>query len=390
MKICIWTTSLQADTLALAIALDRDPEVELLVVAASLDAYRNEPIARFCPLGCRMLDRGCDDHESAVRAFKADVFFADNHMPKYLAGDKMVFFWHGVPLKIRPRRDIRSFHKNSKRLVGTTTQPNPRFLAQCYHQMDYRHRIEHWNIDESNCRIWGSAYSDLLLNPPYQRRDLADYYGLDTDGRKNILLSLTWNFGARAFGVLGDDDAIYRELLETAAAHDANLIFSLHDKYRYQPELIEKIEYYARRYPHSYIKYKNEHADNLADLVVADVMICNFSSFIVFHYFMGKPSIHIQPVDMHKWFVGLPTMRHGGVQSVLRRNNERLWLYRFDDCGGSLPQNQQQLIADINRGLEDSSYCAERAREFIADKVYRPDGATCARIIGDIKSWCNE
>lgn len=387
MRVCIWTTSLQADTLALAIALDRDPEVELLVVAASLDAYRNEPIARFCPLSCRLLDRSRDDPEAIVRAFDADVFFADNHIPKFLAGRKMVFFWHGVPLKIRPRRDIRSFHKNSKRLVGTTTKPNSRFLAQCYQQMDYQHRINHWKIDQSNCRIWGSAYSDLLLNPPYQRSDLEDYYQLDLTGRKNILLSLTWNFGAQAFGVLGDDDAIYTELLETAAAHDANLIFSLHDKYRYQPELIGRIESYASRYPNSYIKYKNEHADNLADLVVSDVMICNFSSFIVFHYFMGKPSIHIQPVDLKKWFVGLPTMRHGGIQSVFRRNNERLWLYPFADCGGSLPRNQQELFADINRSLDDSSYCNDRAQDFIEDKVYRPDGNTCARIISDIKKW---
>ena len=387
MKICIWTTSLQADTLALAIALDRDPEVELLVVAANLASYRDEPIARSCPLSCRLLDRNHDDHEAAVRDFDADVFFADNHIPKYPVGKKMVYFWHGVPQKIRPPRDIKSFHKNSRRLVGSTKKPNPLFLAQCYNQLDYRHRINHWKVDQSNCRIWGSAYSDLLLNPLYRREQLVDYFGLDLVGRKNILLSLTWNFGVHAFGVLGDDDAIYTELLETAARHDANLIFSLHDKFRYQPELIDRIEAYAGRYPHSFIKYKNEHADNLADLVVSDVMICNFSSFIVFHYFMNKPSIHIQPVDMKKWFVDLPTMRHGEVQSVLRRNNDSLWIYPFDDCGGSLPKDQRELISDLDRSLEDSSYRTERARRFIENMIYRPDGDTCARIIRDVKNW---
>ncbi len=387
MKICIWTTSLQADTLALAIALDRDPEIELLVVAANLDAYRLEPIAQFCPLSCRLLDREKDGHEAIVRAFDADVFILDNHIPRYLAGRKMVYFWHGVPLKIRPSRDIRSFHRYSTRLVGKTTRPNPRFLAQCYGQMDYRHRIEHWKLDSSNCRIWGSAYSDLLLNPPYRREDLEDYFRLDVTRRKNILLSLTWNFGAKAFAELGDDDEVYAGILEIARQHDANIIFSLHDKFRYQPELLARIEACAERYPHSFIKYKNEHADNLADLVVSDLMICNFSSFIVFHYLMDKPSIHIQPVDTSRKFVELPTIRKGRVRSILRRNNENLWIYPFDDNGGCMPLDRQELMADISRSLEDENYCNDRAKRFIADKVYRPDGQTCARIIADIKTW---
>lgn len=387
MKICIWTTSFQADTLALAIALDRDPEIELLVVAASLDAYLNEPIARFSPLSCTLLDRSKDDHETEVRAFDADVFFADNHIPKYPAGKKMIYHWHGVPLKIRPHRDILSFRQHCKRLVGSISRPNDHFLAQCYNQMDFDYRVRELKIAPQNCRIWGSAYSDLLLNPPYRREDLEDYYQLDLVNRKNILLSLTWNFGSTPFGVLGDNDAIFEQLMATADAQGANIIFSLHDKFRYQPELIEKVESCARSYPRSFVKYKNEHADNLADLVVSDVMICNFSSFIVFHYFMGKPSIHIQPVDTGKWFVGLPTMRGGGLRSVFRRNNDKLWLYPFSDNGGSLPLSGDELISDLNRSLEDSDYCNERARAFIADKVFLPDGNTCARIIADIKDW---
>ena len=381
MRFCIWTTSLQADTLALALALDRDPEVELLIVAANLAAYRDEPIAKFCPLNCTILDRDKDDHETVVKRFDADVFFVDNHFPKYLAGRKLVFFWHGLPLKIRPRRDIQSVHRNCNRLVGKITRPNDRFLAQCYNRMDFNHRVNHWGVAQENCRIWGSAYSDLLLNPPYQRKDLEDYFNLDLVNRKNILLSLTWNFGS------GDDDAIFSALLETASAQNANIIFSMHDKFRYHPELIDKVEAYAKRYPYSYIKYKNEHADNLADLVVSDVMICNFSSFIVFHYFMQKPSIHIQPVDMKKRFVGLPTMKGGGLRSIFRRNNDRLWLYPFSDNGGTLPLSKDELIADVSRSLTDSSYCRDHAQDFIADKIYQPDGNTCERIISEIKEW---
>ena len=387
MKFCIWTTSLQADTLALAIALDRDPDVDLLIVAANLHAFTSEPIARFVNLQCPMIDRSDENQESIVRAFNADVFLADNHIPKFLAGERMVFFWHGLPLKIQPRRDIRSFHRHCKRLVGKVTKPNQRFLAQCYNDIDLQHRVNHWKIDASNCRKWGSPYSDLLMAPPYQREDLEDYFGLEVGRRKNILLSLTWNYGDKAFGVLGDDDQIFRDILETAENHDANIIFSMHDRFRYQPGLIEKVEHYANLYPRSHIKYKNQHADNLADLVVSDVMICNFSSFIVFHYFMNKPSIHIQPVDTNKMFIGLPTMKGGGVRMIFRRNNHRLWIYPFTDNGGSLPLDGESLVSDLSKSLEDSSYCLDNAKRFIDERIYLPNGKTCERIVSDLKQW---
>ena len=127
-----------------------------------------------------------------------------------------------------------------------------------------------------------------------------------------------------------------------------------------------------------------------ADLVVSDVMICNFSSFIVYHYFMNRPSVHIQPVDTKKWFVVLPTMRGGKVRTVFRLNDERLWLYPFSDNGGSLPLDHGELIADLEKSLEDSSYGRDRALEFIGQRVHKPDGHTCSRIIADIKDWARE
>jgi len=386
MKICIWSTSFQADTLALAIAMDRDPDIELLVVAPGLDAYLDEPIARFAPLDCRLLERYGEGTEAAIRAFDADVFVADNHIPKFLAGRKFLYHWHGVPLKIRPRRDIQSFHRHCNRLVGKPTRPNERFLAQCYGDMDFRYRTKIWGLAEENCRIWGCAYSDLLLDPPYRREDLVDYYRLDVAGRKNILLSLTWNYGERAFNLLGDDEEIIGAIFRVADEQDANIIFSLHDRFRFAPELMQRIESWAERFPRSFIKYKNEHADNLADLVASDVMICNFSSFIFFHYFMNRPSIHIKPVDTNKRFVRLPTMRGGGIGSVFRLNRN-VWLYPFEDNGGCMPLSKQALVTDLSRSLEDPGYCADRARAFIADKIFRPDGGTCARIIEDLKNW---
>jgi hypothetical protein len=387
MKICIWSTSFQADTLALAVELDRDPEVNLLIVCANPDAYRSEPIAKALPFSCPMLDRMGNGTEKLVHDFNADLFIADNHLPKYLVGKKMVFLWHGLPLKIQPKRDIKAFHRYCKRLIGDITKPNERFLAQCYHQMDYEHRINHWNIASDNCRIWGSAYSDLLLKPPYQREYLGDYYGLDVLNRKNIIISLTWNYGSNVFGVLGEDDEVFKKLLSTANKFEANLIFSLHDRYRYSPELTDKIKSHADSYSRSFIKFKNEHSDNLADLVISDVMICNFSSFIVWHYFMNKPSIHVKPVDTDKLFLSLPTRKHGKLRNMFRINNDRLWLYSFDDNGGVMPADGQELIEDLKQGLSDPSYGSISAMKFISEKIYQPDGNTSKRIISDLKNW---
>ncbi|MEM7209225.1 MAG: hypothetical protein AAF434_15485 [Pseudomonadota bacterium] len=387
MKICIWTTSLQADTLALALALDRDPEVELMIVAANLNAYRNEPVARLCPLSCELIDRHDDAHEKQVVAFGADIVIADNHLPKFKAGQRLVFLWHGLPLKTQPKRDIKSFHRRTRRLVGDARRPNAQFLAQCYGEIDYRHRIDHWRIDESNCRVWGSAFSDLLLDPPYTRESLSDYYGLDVAARKNVLLSLTWNFGDKAFGVVGDDEKIFEGLFQTAAAEDANVIFSLHDRFRYHPSFVKKIEDYARAFPHSSLKFKNEHADNLSDLIVSDVMICNFSSFITFHYFTGKPSIHIKPFEKNNLFVNLPTLRGGGLKSVFRLNNKKLWIYPFEDNGGVMPLDYDELMSDLKYALADQSYASEQAKSFISRRIYKPDGASCNRIIADLKQW---
>jgi hypothetical protein len=241
-------------------------------------------------------------------------------------------------------------------------------------------------VSLENCRIWGSAFSDLLLDPPYRREDLEDYYQLDVAGRKNILLSLTWNYGERAFNLLGEDEEIIEAIFRVASDYEANVIFSLHDRYRFAPELIARMESWAARYPRSFIKYKNERADNLADLVTSDVMICNFSSFIFFHYFVNRPSIHIKPVDTSKRFVTLPTIKGGGLRSVFRLNRN-VWLYPFEDNGGCMPSSRDELVADLSRSLEDPGYCAERARKFIADKIFEPDGNTRARIIEDLKHW---
>ena len=50
MKVCIWSTSFQADTLALTLALERDSSIELLVATRNKAAMIDEPISRIRPI----------------------------------------------------------------------------------------------------------------------------------------------------------------------------------------------------------------------------------------------------------------------------------------------------------------------------------------------------
>jgi hypothetical protein len=387
MKVCIWSSSFQADTLALALALDQDPAVDLLVVTKNKSSIVSEPILRFRPLNCVILDRDTDNYETAVKKFSPDIVFADNHLPPFEVSGKLLYHWHGLPLKIRPAKDLRAFHRHVGRLIGSVKKPNRRFLAQCYGRVDFDHRVNVWGLPADNCRIWGSAFSDLLLAPPYQKADLEDYFHLDLVGRKTVLLSVTWHFGDKVFGVLGDDDEILSNLVNVANEREANIIFSLHDKHRYNPTLLEKIEKHAARCQRSFIKYKSENADNLADLIASDVMICSFSSFIVFHYFTGKPSIHILPVDRSKPFVNMPTIKRQRIRSLWRRNSSNLWMYPFSENGGVVPESGSALIEDLQTALSDPSYGRKNADRFIQERICLPDGNTCQRIISDLKEW---
>ncbi len=387
MKVCIWSTSLQADTLALTIALDEDPTIDLMVVTKNRNALTSEPIFQFKPLSCDIFDRDQDDYIPSIKKFGPDIVYADNHIPSFDIPGKLLYHWHGLPLKIRPAKDLRAFHRHSSRLIGSTKKPNSRFLAQCYGQVDYNHRINTWRLAEENCRIWGSAFTDLLLSPPYQKKDLENYFNLELDGRKTILLSITWHFGDKVFGILGNDDEIFDDIISTANDMDANIIFSLHDKYRYTSEFICKIEKYASRCQNSFIKYKSSHLDNLADLVASDVMICSFSSFITFHYFTGKPSIHILPVNPEKAFVRLPTIKRKRVSTLWRKNNKSLWMYPFSENGGVVPKNGEELIKDLKIALLNTNYGKENADNFIKNRIHLPNGKTCTRIISDLKNW---
>lgn len=395
MRVLIWATSLQADILALAQHLDGCADVELLIAAEGLDAYRRSVIARVRPLAARLLDMNQGSTRDAIARFAPDMVVCDNHYPHFEAAPRVCSMWHGLGWKARPQADIAVFYRHIKRLTGIDPRAkNPRFLAQCYGERDRAFRIENWGLDAASCRTLGMAFSDLLRAPPYDKSRLESSYQIDIGKRKTLLLNLTWHYGRIFPGtwqptLLGrspfDADLAFLErLFVRAHEHGANVLFCMHDKKRYERAYLEALHKLAKRYPYLELRHKDEHPDNLSDLVVADAMVSNLSSFITYFYHFGRPSVHICPPphqDVHfaRMWSGLLTSR--------KADQEEAWMNEPTDNGGLTAFNADEVLAAVERGLLDPSCCEERAAAWIRKHVADADGHTCERFADALREF---
>ena len=394
MRVLLWVSTLQADILALALALDRHPGTELLIAADGLAEWRREPIARVRPLRAAMLEREDRGTRAAAEAFGADVVVCDNHFPEFAAAPRLCFLWHGLGWKATPPRDVEERLRHIARLTGQDPRrPASRFVAQCYHDRDRDWRVRSWGVAPENCAVVGSCFSDLLLVPPYRREELAPAYRIDVARRKTLLLNFTWHYG-RIFpgswqpSLLGRspmeaDLAFLRSLFARAADHDANVLFCLHDRWRYETAYLAALHREAAGFPHVELKHKNERPDNLADLVVADVMMSNLSSFVTFFYHTGRPSIHLCPP------AGKPVrFSRLGRFGLRARTAEAApaWMNAPDDNGGLTVFDAAGALAAVDRAFAEPGCCAERSREWLAAHIHAADGKTSDRMVQVIEA----
>ena len=290
MRVLLWVSTLQTDILALALHLDAQPDCALLIAVEGRDAYLAEPIARARPIAARLLERSDDATRAAVLAFQPDVVVCDNHFPGFPAAPRVVHLWHGLGWKATSAHNLKVRLRHIAHLTGgDPRRPNPRFVAQCYHERDRSWRIDNWGLAPENCQVVGSCFSDLLLHPPYTREALAPSYRLDL-ARPTLPLNLTWHYGRifpgswqpALFGrsPMETDLAFIRSVFARASAQGWNVLMCLHDRWRYEPAYLDALRREAARFPHVALKHKNERPDNLADLVVADAFVTNLSSFV--------------------------------------------------------------------------------------------------------------
>src|SRR5687767_4996262 len=109
MRVLIWATTLQADILALALHLDTCSDVELIVAAEGLEAYRRSMMARVRPLRAPLLDMNEPSTRDAIARLSPDVVVCDNHYPHFEAAPRVCSMWHGLGWKARPQADLTTF-----------------------------------------------------------------------------------------------------------------------------------------------------------------------------------------------------------------------------------------------------------------------------------------
>ena len=388
MRVLLWVSTLQADILALALALDARADTELLIAADGLAAWRTEPIGRVRQLRAPMLERKDGGTRAAVEAFRADVVVCDNHFPEFPAAPRVCFLWHGLGWKSTPPTDVAERLRHVARLTGQDPRaPASRFVAQCYHARDRDWRVRSWGVAPENCAVVGSCFSDLLLAPPYTRAELAPAYRIDVAARPTLLLNFTWHYG-RIFpgswqpSLLGRspmdaDLAFVRALFGRAADQGANVLFCLHDRWRYEAAYLEALGREAARFPHVELKFKNERPDNLADLVVADAMVSNLSSFVTFFYHSGRPSVHLVPPPGAR--VRFSRLTRFGLRPRAAEAAPE-WMNPPEDNGGLSAHDADGALAAVGRALSEPGCCRDRAAAWIAGHVHGVDGHTSARM----------
>ncbi|MCD6500283.1 MAG: hypothetical protein J7M25_18460 [Deltaproteobacteria bacterium] len=379
MKVCFWTTTLQADILSLAYQIEQSGRHESIIVTPDPDPFFSEPLAQAMPLHAPVLRRKAFGTNARVRRFRPDVIVADNHLPPRGLSERLAYFWHGLGWRVRGPDGLAQFHKKASILVGDVREPNPNFMAQCYGPADHKSRIEDWGIAPQNCRILGMAYSDLILNPPYSKENLAPFYSIDILNRPTVLLSLTWAFG-RTLQRFGNDIETIDRLFSSVEARGGNVLFCLHDRFRYDKKYLVALHAVAARHEHVQIKHKDEHPDNLADLIVADVMISNYSSFINFFYPTERPSIHIFPVIETEDGYQMHQYRRGKVRPWNVSHNDPFWMIPPEDTGGLVVHDEPELMAALDRALAEPDCCQQTSRSWIDRYVEGMDKTTCARI----------
>ncbi len=404
-RVLIWATHLQTDILALALHLDACEDVELMVVTPGVATFLSEPIAKARPLRAPLLDR---DDASTIRraqAFFADVVIADNHLPPPGLASRLFYMWHGLGWKARGKIDLKVFYARVKRLTGIDPRrPNPRFMAQCYGPPDRNWRIENWGLAPENCAMIGMTFSDLLLGPPYDRAALAGHYRIDTQTRPTVLLSITWHYGGifaqagsagRTLKGLATDDAVdpanldfLQRMIETVQACGANLLICLHERKRFEASFINALEQVTA--PHDFVelRFKDEHPDNLTDLLVADVMISNLSSFLTYFYVLRRPAVHILPVakGMRKIERRLMLTRRFGIRLWSRA--EAAWMNDPTDVGGAVAENAEEAVRALEMALADLSIGEGPTGEWLGRHVIGMDGHTAARFKQAIDEFC--
>jgi len=387
MKICFWATSFQSDNQALALHLSRQPGVEVVVALDDPDRYRREAVWQLLPFGGTLLDRRQSSTLAAIEALSPDCLIVDNHLPKRRLAPRLYVLWHGYGWRVD---DLSTMKRELSRLVGPVDKPNPAFRWHAFGPIDRAYRIRHSGLAEQNVLAQGSVYSDLLIpGAPHRvavdRAAVQASYRIDL-GRPTLLLGMTWHHGG-ALGHWGDDGALHQALAEHLAKRGANLLIRMHDRHRYEPADVARMEQLEKTNANVQLKFKSSSPDSLVDLLISSAMISNYSSFLNAFYHTGRPTIHIDPVARDGTQHVRRVWRWGRLRLKKIADPMSSWKLSPSDVGGLVAHDFSQLLSAVDRALAEPDCCEPLSREFNARHVTAPDGRTSERVTQYLEEW---
>ncbi len=388
LRVCIWSSGFQADTQALALALAAEPDIALTVALPEPARYLAEPVNRFLPLDARLVDRATPGLARTLAREGFDLLIVDNHLPDTAIAPRLLVLWHGFGWRID---DLSTMRRELGKLVGDVTRPNPRFRWQAVGAWDRDYRIRHSGLAPENVVALGSAYSDLLRpgHQPLDRAALAalaaDRYTVDLT-RPLVLLGLTWHHGA-ALAQWGDDAALLARLFAEVEARGAGVLLRMHDRHRFEPAYLRQLEAAIAGRPGVQLRFKDEHPDSLVDLLLADVLVSNYSSLLNAWYHTGKPSVHLDPHAPGQAVYQYRRWKGGRLRAETRKRAEEVWKLDPGEIGGLRARSFEEALAQVARGLAEPGCCAAAARGFTDRYVLGADGGTRARMLQFLREW---
>jgi hypothetical protein len=381
IRICVWATTFQANIYSLTRYLAADPRFELVAAVPALERYLQEPIAARLPIPCRFLDRESPEVFQQLADFAAEILIVDNHHPRRIVAPRLLNVWHGFGWRgPEDRAQFAEVHRSIARHTGAPAdRPNPRFRWITAGETNRRHRVQVTGFHPDNVLPLGQAYLDDVAFPPVARDQVLADYPASFHGRRIVLFAPTWHYG-RIFAHLGDDFRILERMFGFLADHDVALVFRMHDRKRFEPSYVADLEQLNRRFPNVWLKWRDESQDNLSDLLVADVMVSNYSSILTYFYATCRPSVHLHPVDRRaKGSVGR-TLKGGRLRTDRHENADYIWSLPATEVGGLVAEGIDTLLAACEQALREPDCCRELAQGFLARHAAPVDGQICRRI----------
>jgi hypothetical protein len=387
-RVCVYSTYLQADALAMAHAFQDEPGVDLLIVTDRVDAILAQPLQEHRPLRCRILSKRSARTSFHVQRFRADVYLADLDLPA--PGTKvarLVYCWHGLGMwKVKPAGELGELRTALAGLVGDVGRPNPRFLAQSYGATSAAMWTRWFGFAAENCQLFGMPFADWLRGSgaPYSRAEARRHLGVEHPGPV-VLLCLSWHYGTD-FGNWGAWPELVTRLARRTASRGGTVLLCLHSRHSYPEDALMRTVAAARAAGNVLVRFREDVPENLTDLLAADVMVCNYSSMLGYFYVTGRPSIHLDPRAHPEDRPRIASFTSGGLAlHDVRPEDARLM--DFDDIGGLRVASWPELERSLERAFDDPTCCRERSTAFLRRHGVDPVGPDAARIARQILAW---